>query len=71
MKQNPNNKPIRIVWEHLQDPDSEKLVRQAVELILEEIERESASEDFDKSATLGHAEGVPIENNDKSILTKS
>jgi hypothetical protein len=71
MQSQRKSNPIRIVWEHLPDPDSAKLVRQAVELILAEIEHDSTGEGFDKIAAPGHAEGVPVGNNDKSIFPKS
>jgi hypothetical protein len=71
MRSHSDNKPVRIFWDHLRDPDSAKLVRQAVELILAEIERDSTVADFDKIVTHGHAEGVPVESNEKSIFTES
>ena len=63
MQDNLNHKPIRIFWEQLQDPNSAKLVRQAVELILKEMEQDPTAEAFDKVATSGHAEDAPVESN--------
>jgi hypothetical protein len=71
MQSQSNHKSIQIIWEHLQDADSARLLRQAVELILAEIERDSTVEAFDKLATSGHAEGAPVENNNQSRSTPS
>ena len=60
MQSHLNGKPIRILWEHFQDADSAKLVRQAVELILAEIERDSTAVAFDKLAAPAHAEDAPV-----------
>ena len=68
--QNRSNKQIGILWEHLPSEDSAQLVRQAVALILAEIERDSTADGFDKIAAPGHAEGVPVENNNQSKPTK-
>ena len=69
MQSHPNHNPIRIFWEHLQEPDSAQLVRQAVELILAEIKRDPTAEAFDKLATPGHAEDAPVESNNQSTPT--
>lgn len=71
MQENPSHKPIRIFWEQLEYPNSAKLVRQAVELILREMEQDPTAEAFDEVATSGHAEDAPVESNNQSISTAS
>jgi len=68
---NPNPKPIRILWESVEDAGSAQLIRRAVELILAEMERNSTTDTFDKLATSGHAEGAPVENNNQARSTPS
>ena len=69
MHSHPNPKPIRILWEHVEDASSVQSIRQAVELILAEMEPESTAEGFDKIAPSGHAEGAPVESDNQSMLT--
>jgi hypothetical protein len=69
MHSHPNLKPIRILWEHVEEAGSAQLILQSVELILAEMERDSSTEAFDKLATPGHAEEAPVESNNQSILT--
>jgi len=64
-----NKKSIRIVWEHHPDSNSAQHVRQAVELILAELDRDATAENFDKIPTPGHDENVPVENNNQSSQT--
>lgn len=66
-----NSKPIRILWERAEDAGSAQLIRQAVELILAEMERDSPVEAFDKLAIPGHAEDIPVESDNQSISTPS
>lgn len=68
---NPNLKPIRILWESVEDAGSALLIRRAAELILAEMERDSTTDTFDKLATPGHAEDAPVESNNQSIPTTS
>jgi hypothetical protein len=69
MHSHPNLKPIRILWEHVEDAGAAQLILQSVELILAEMERDSSSEPFDKLAASGHAEDARVESNNKSIAT--
>jgi hypothetical protein len=64
--QKKDHSSINIQWELVDNPDSDQLLRQAVALILRELEKGPSSEGFDKIDLTGHAESVLVENNNQS-----
>ena len=70
MQNKNDHSPIQIHWELFETPDSDSLVRQAVALILGELECGSTAEVFDKVVPSEHAEGIPVkvENLPKSSI---
>jgi hypothetical protein len=66
MQTNKDDSPIKIKWELVNTPNSDQLFQKVIELILRELEQTLAPEGFDKTAPTGHAESVPVENNNQS-----
>jgi len=63
MSLRPKSQSIEIIWEHIVDDDSGPLFQRAVKLILAEIDRDLASDEFDRQGESNHAGGVPSRTN--------
>ena len=52
---------LKVIWEHVVDPDARLNVRRAIELILADPLQHRLG-DFDRRVFEDHDEGVPVEN---------
>ena len=63
-KSNRSNEPkIPIVWEHIEDPHGQDLLRQAIQLILRDKQDPVDRSPFDKKSQQELNEGAPTESN--------
>jgi hypothetical protein len=63
-KSNRSNEPkIPIVWEHIEDPHGQDLLRQAIQLILKDKQDLVDLSPFDKKSQRELNEGIPVESN--------
>ena len=52
---------LKAIWEQIDDPDGEKILRQAIKLILNDSQELSPTIHIDKDPLRGINEGVPAE----------
>ena len=71
MQHKDDRSPIDIQWEVISTPDADQLIRQAVVLILRELEHGPIPEGFDNMTSSGHAESIPVENSNQPKPTRS
>lgn len=53
---------FKITWEHIDDPNADKILRQVIELILRDGPEPSPPADIDKDLAIDLNEGIPSEN---------
>jgi hypothetical protein len=63
MSKHTNEPKIPIVWEHIEDPRDQDLLRQAIRLILRDKQDRPAPSLFDKKSQQELNEGTPVESN--------
>ncbi len=69
--QDQNQRPqFKILWERIDDPNAEELLRQAIALILDDPRELSPEVSFDKELLTGLNEGVPVENANQPKLNQ-
>ena len=66
MQGNKNHPQLAILWEQIDDPNVDRLLRRVVELILNDAQEISPEGRFDTHLLKGLNEGVPVENGNQS-----
>ena len=66
MQAKKNQTQLAILWEQVDDPNVDRLLRRVVELILNDKQEISPNVDFDTHPLKGLNEGVPVENANQS-----